>query len=295
MPYDYIEEPERLGPYAGDLVRANLVRQVIPGAYVRQIPEFEEAFLDYLHNLGPRLDERRAAFGELGNGSRIHAEKMQDLTGSLGELRLAQPLEYPWFNVETETARDFMGYLAAVLGRHEDLGYTPLTDNPLHLSEFVSASTEESPRARLDRLRLDVLEDLLPAPLWNRLAQEILRNSERHGNLLGRFRRAVERELIAVADLSSEELREDRLALFREETSEDLAEIKVRTNESGWPDLVLGKIGAVAGAVPGAPWLIGLASAVFQAFRGSAEPSGPQPLLYAAYAQEELVQRGVRS
>ncbi len=289
VPYDYVEEPERLGPYAGDLVRANLVTQVIPGAHIWQVDDFSKSFLSYLESLGPALNARRESFRDTQKGSRIHVEKMAELTRHLEDLHLAERRDYPWFQVEANTARDFMGYLAAVLGRQPELGFIPITDNPVHLSEFIDASSLGKPTERLEKLRIDVLEDLLPSPRRPLTAREIEEFKRKHGKLLSRFRRAVEKELIAIADINDDDLRAQRLKIFRQETSEELKEVRARMSESGWLDMILGKFSAIAGAIPGAPWVVGLAHAVHQALKGDSATAGSQPLLYAAYAQEELL------
>lgn len=59
---EYIAEPDRLGPYTLELVRLELVTQVIPAAYVYQIPDFAGAFDQYLATLGNNLDSRREQF-----------------------------------------------------------------------------------------------------------------------------------------------------------------------------------------------------------------------------------------
>src|SRR5438094_889153 len=46
VPYEFIQEPEKLGPYMVGLLREDLVEQVIPGMYLWQVKNFEKAFLD---------------------------------------------------------------------------------------------------------------------------------------------------------------------------------------------------------------------------------------------------------
>jgi len=62
VPYEFTQRPESLGPYMRSLVEQELVFQVIPGAHIYDIPNFEGAFQVYLHALGPEAARRRAQF-----------------------------------------------------------------------------------------------------------------------------------------------------------------------------------------------------------------------------------------
>lgn len=173
---------------------------------------------------------------------KVHAEKMDSLADPLVKLKLAKVDQYPWYYMETETARDFMEYLAAVLGKLDDLRFTPITDNQESLERFILASTKKgSPRNLLESLRCDVLEELFPAPAQPLTAGEIADFKHKHGDLLTGFRRHVEKQLVEIVDINDSDLRQYRMDLFRDETNERLCQIKARMEESGWVDLVLGE------------------------------------------------------
>ncbi len=91
------------------------------------------------------------------------------------------------------------------------------------------------------------------------------------------------------ASIADPELRSRRLELFREEVDEQVKQIEARLGESGYGDLVFGKIFSVMAAIPGVPFIVGLANAVYNAFQKSPEVEPPSPLVYAAYAQVELL------
>jgi len=51
---------------------------------------------------------------------RVHIEKLDGIADALVRQRLAAPGRYPWYDVEPDTAEDFMSYLAASLGDGAD-------------------------------------------------------------------------------------------------------------------------------------------------------------------------------
>jgi hypothetical protein len=227
VPYDFIENPGLLDRHTRSLVKANLVRQVIPGRYLDQIPAFKESFVDYLESLGGSLEERRKSFRTRGRSFRIHMEKMDGLESTLTNMGLARSSQYPWFQVEIETAKEFMAYLAATLGQVEELQLMPVTDDIEHLQEFISFSSPElMPEKEIAPLRLEILEDLFPAPSRPLDASEIENFKRRHSDELAEFRRTVERELISLADISDENLRKRRIELFKEESQEAVEKLK---------------------------------------------------------------------
>jgi hypothetical protein len=291
IPYDFIEDPDRLDPYTQELLQANLVEIVQPGAYLWKIPNFAKAFLDYLESLGDELEERKKRFRNKENIFTIHAEKMFELTEPLEEMGLIVPHDhYPWYEVESDTGRDFMSYLAATLGKVEDLQRSPITDQPNFLTEFMKAGISISEgEDRLSNLREGLLEDLLPSPNKIIKPAELEKFKNRHGALLKGFRRTLERELITIADMVDEGLRSYRLQIFREENAETLKEITSIMKGSGWIDLIFGKFSGLISRIPGVPPQFGLASAVYNAFKPGNKDVDNSPLLYAAYAQKELL------
>jgi len=290
VPRECSDDPDTLGPHTTSLIKEGLLTQISPGSYIADIPDFDTAFISYLNRLGPILEQRRKSFLNRGKSFSIHIEKMERMSDYLIKSGLARQSGYSWFDVESITALDFMNYLAAVLGRHPQLQFAPVTDTPSYLYDFLAASDSGvAVEKKLAPLRYDVLEDLLPAPSSPLPASEIRGFKRKHGPLLAGFRNAVERELVAIADIKDPVLREHRLALFKEQSAEEIRHITVSMNEWGWADLVFGKLCAIAAAIPGVPWLVGLAAAVYQAFRGSNTMNDKSPLLYAAYAQQVLL------
>lgn len=292
IPYDYIEDPNKLDDHTRSLIKALLVKQVIPGSYIRRIPSFKKSFFDYLESLGKdKLKNMRKSFKK-GKQSRIHIEKMNGLELVFKDMNLARREEKhsTWWKVENETARWFMTYLAATLGKLEDLQYTPITDDIIHLEHFLYASSSDTSSEELvSSLRLQILEDIFPAPDEPLHASEISEFKGKHGDKLSIFRTKVEKEIIDIATISDSALREKRLELFREESKEAIEEIKNEMNKFGFKRLKLGKLGSIICSTPGVSSLFGLAEAIINAFE-KAEFSKVDPaFLYAAYAQKEIL------
>lgn len=294
VPYDFIERPDRLDEHTRSLVQATLVKQVIPGEFLDKIPAYTASFVNYLESLGSKLEERRKSFNGFLRRRRtftIHIEKMDDLGEVFVGMGLAKTKEYPWYEVEAETGKEFMAYLAATLGRLENLQYIPITDELRHLEDFVfSSSADLEPEKKISSVRLQLLEDLFPAPARPLHAQEIEEFKAKHGDKLSAFRFKVESELVSIADIDDEALRYRKIELFKEETMEVIREIKNYLNESGYNRLTLGKIGSVVAAIPGVSGFIGIANAIYNAFQNPDEFSMDKSLLYAAYAQKEILQ-----
>jgi len=294
VPYEFIAEPERHDPYTKSLVEENLVRQIIPWMYTYNIPRFTDAFVEYVQSLGPELERRREAFhGGLlkkRKSYRIHLEKLHDVAQALTELGLADQTDYSWLDVESNTGKDFMSYLACTLGKVEELGHLPVTDKPDFLDEFLEAGTSKTEgQKKVKSLRMTVLEKLLPSPNRPLRASEIAEFKNKHGEFLASFRRKVEKELITIAGLKDPGLQDDRLSLFLDESREVIEEIKGRMGEQGWDNLVFGKFCAIIAAIPGVSSVFGLANAVHGAFSSKDSSLPESPYLYAAYAQEDLL------
>ncbi|MFN2511730.1 MAG: hypothetical protein ABR568_09840 [Pyrinomonadaceae bacterium] len=204
-------------------------------------------------------------------------------------LHLAKRIEYPWLSVEARTAEEFMYYLATVLGQHQDLQFAPVTDELRNLKKLTSfvAPDFRVVESIID-LRLQLLEDVLPAPAQPIAVGEIELFKRKYGNQLSKFRRMMEMELTRLADMTKPALRKRSLELFKEEVAEELEDIQAKMSEHSWPRIVFGKLIALSGVVPGpGPSII---KAVYNAFGNSAPVKTDSALAYAAFARRELLQ-----
>jgi hypothetical protein len=283
-PYDYVEQPERHEPYTLKLIQANLVTQVIPRWHVWRIPRFTEAFLEYLQNLGDvTLDKRKVKFRDR-NGFKIHVEKLDQLASHLQRFHLARPFRGSWIEVESATAKEFMAYLAAALGRLEELSSIPLTDNRRSLQPFIKAGSAVD--TRLETLRTEVLSNVLPAPDRSLDPDILSRFKEDHGPQLRRFRNRVEQKLVELAAIGDPALRERATELFVEEIEQEVGTIREVMASRGWIRTTLSRFLAVVVAIPEMSPLVGLASAVISAFGDYTTVPRDAPFLYALEVRE---------
>lgn len=318
VPMEFINEPERLGEHTQSLMREGLVQPIIPSRHTYALPRFDEGFTDYLETLGEAELERRRAALAAGDTTRLHVEKVGTLERVLHDYRLGVPrgggAYTPWYTVERSTAADFMAYLAACLGRIEELGAFPVTDReecwqPL-LRKVQGPAAGGGPGAaanargaaanprgapvpvehgeELTELRVEVLEEILPGPRRPLTAGEIATFKRSHRDELFEFRLAVERELVRAAAIDRPDLRRRQLELFRQEVDEQVRAIERRIDEAGWGEVVFGKVFSLMAKVPGMHFGFGLANAVHNACGTDPRVDEANPLLYAAYAQVEL-------
>jgi hypothetical protein len=126
---------------------------------------------------------------------------------------------------------------------------------------------------------------------------------EQHGQLLRSFRKRLESQVLDLALVTDESIRNAKLRLFKEELADELQEIEGRMRGRRWPRLVFGTLcgvvgaaipvgtAAATGAVPlAAAGLPGLAKAAYEAFGAvnSRKDFLREPLAYAALVRERL-------
>ena len=303
VPIDYVYHPENLGKYMQELVKAELVTQIIPQNYIHSIPRFKEAFIELI-NRNQIITSSHNTIKERHETFLIHIEKLGNIADELCDKGLAKPKNYPWYNIEKVTAELFMAYLAAVLGRLNEIDMVPITDS----IEYFSVFSKETSRGfdsitLMKQLRMEVLEGILPAPAGSVSIKELADFKSRYINLLSQFRRRVESFLNEVPLISDKNMRDERVRIFKEETREEINEIRSRMHERNWPKIVFGTFcGISAAAIPGIKALAtrniilaleslpGLLTAIYSAFNGTIHQKEiiHSPFAYAALAQERL-------
>ncbi|GAH86528.1 unnamed protein product, partial [marine sediment metagenome] len=135
VPHDYIYNPDHLGKYMQELIKAELVKQIIPMNYIHSIPRFKEAFIELIDR-NQIINHAHKITKESNETFLIHIEKLDNIAGELCDRGLAEPVNYPWYNVEKVTANLFMAYLAAVLGELSEIDMAPITDRTEFFSVF---------------------------------------------------------------------------------------------------------------------------------------------------------------
>jgi hypothetical protein len=285
VPYEYVHKPDELGQYMQELVAEGLMTQIFPGPLLHETPAYSEEFVRYLRLIAPRLHRRQERFAT-GDRRRIHLEKLHGVETELVRLKLAvedQTSSY-WYDVERDTAADFMTYLATTLGAHPQVAAAPVTDHLDHLRRLAPG-----PYARTDTgwvmrsSRLAILDHLLPIPAEPVSPIEISRFKHRHGQHLRGFRRAIESELTVLASIPDPTLRLERLEFFVTGCKEEVREIEGNMR-GAWKNVVFGRMLAVLGVV--SP-VAALANAVYSALASNGTNSG-RPMAYAALTQHHF-------
>jgi hypothetical protein len=286
VPYEYVHQPEVLGSYMQELMREELVNQVIPGQYVHRIPRFVDRFATYLEGSNEILDDRRQNFSE-GKVFKIHIEKMGDLDHVLTKMGLANATEYPWYNVEHDTAHDFMTYLATILGQIKSVDSFAVTDSNVYLERLkISGVQIDKIDQQVASLRINILNRILPVPDHQVSPSEISIFKKKHNNDLLSFRRRVEKEIINVLNISDSTLRNRQLDLFYEEADHQIIEIQKTMQSFGWKTIRAGI--SVLSAIPGIPPLFGLMGAISDLIPSINPRVKNVDFAYAAHAASEL-------
>ena len=303
VPYEYIQDPDRLGQYMVGLVREQLVNQVVPGAHLWRVNNFADAFIDYVDQKA-----RRPEPPEQNPWVPVHMEKLQKVGEKLCERGLAQsnPADQysPWYNVEPHTADDFMAYLAAVLGQLTAADkYYPITDGEARLDPFLPQATSQLRKMPLMPLRKLLLEGILPGPTAAIEPARLADFKAQHKSELQRFRREVEDKISELAVIADDDDRHRRLGDIARNMRESIRELAARMQQQrNWPNVDFGNLCTIIGAgisawkaVVNQNWGVGLtgaalslAPAVYKAFRGSDIILEDKPLAYAALAERAL-------
>ena len=316
VPEPHADDLSRVSDFMRDLVRAELVRPIVPERFDSRLGAAMGPFLNFVDSDAEIAARAKAGFGsgqatrggsKPGTVMHIHRGKFGIVLGrQLIDRGLARPAgdgrrPREWLEVESRTASAFMAHLAATLGSFEDVDMDPITDSLSSLEPFAPTAPAE-PLALAAELRMGVLEGVLPGPEEDLSVAALVDFKERHGEHLGRFRRHVENHVLDLATIPDADVREAKRRLFMDELADEIAEIQVRMQPK-WTKLVFGTLCGVLGAaipvgaalatgalpVAGAA-LPGLMNAVYSAqaaVRRSGD-TGRHPLAYAALARERF-------
>jgi uncharacterized protein DUF6236 len=314
VPSPYEEDLARLTPYMSELVRAELVRPIVPERYDRHLHRAVRPFLKFVDS-DPLIAERAST--QLGSAPtprsgtpagtvmKIHGGKLgHDVESALLQRGLARRgTDRSWIEVEARTGSAYMAFLAAGLGSLEEVEMDPITDGVGNLAPYADMESADDTIAVSNALAMRVLEGVLPGPAESVPVGELVDFKEAHGPLLAGFRGRLESQLLDIAEISEERLRERRVLILTEELQAELEEVEARMNARSWPRLVFGTLcgvlgaaipvgaalatGAIPAAAAGAP---GLASAVYSARQAMrrGEDFENAPLAYAALARQHL-------
>jgi len=307
VPAEYLDDPKFLRPYTASLKDHGLLTTVPPDERIWQTgsKNYYQSFLTLIDSLhaedGVPFANRETV--------RIHVDKTgHGLAYALSERKLANYIggkEWDsWFEVERDTGNLLMAYLASILGQNQEQRMVPITDSAGCLEAFTRIPAGHGRvEARLNPIRSEILEALLPAPQDRVDPAQLAEFKNGHRKLLNSFRTTVEQRVAAVAAIEDAELRAWNLEQTKHELKSQKEEILRRMQEHNWRRVGFGPLVAViaAGAaladavitggtltVAGAS--LGLTSAVYAAFEGARTPADllTQPIAYAALADTEV-------
>jgi hypothetical protein len=299
VPYDFVSNPELFSPHMRELVKAELVEQVIPGQYVYQIPHFGDAFLEYLEK---QIQNRRIIkTTRLSNPFLIHIEKMGGIEEKLVNLHLAEPANYPWYHVEDWVAEAFMCYLASTLGMMSDINAAPVTFSMKTSQIFQGRRISKyfHNTSEMTRIRHLLLSNLLPSPIEPFDIDKLVDFKLSYGRLMSKLRNTVEGRCAEIANIQNEEARELRINTFLQEIEDDVETIS-DAMKSKWKRISFGTLIPIlaggAAIAAGDPLHNSLAfaaaggsfvTAIYQAFEGVHQYNQTlnQPLAYIALAR----------
>lgn len=213
---------------------------------------------------------------------------------------MAEKEDGQWYQVEISTALDFMSYLAAIIGQVDEAGFTPITDKVIPINGLVKArSIDARTENKVSKLRIQLLQNVLPAPNQPITPEDILRFKIKHGDKLTEFRFYVEKSILDILKQPNDDLRLREIAIFNQKAKEDIEEIKASMHRFGWISVGLANLYAFLSEIPVIGVPLKITQTVFKAATGSypttTMPIKSTPLLYAAVAQRFFLSPNILS
>lgn len=304
VPLDHMHRPDQMSDRMRRLLGEGLVEPLNPGRFVRDIPRFDECFIDLVeHHL---LQQRRSVKGLAPPAltALVHAEKLGRIPDFLVEEGLARQVDWAWYEVQEAVANQFMSYLAMCLGAIPEVDAAPVTDK-------MAFAFLLRPRARQmagqvlhkHKARDVVLRSLLPTPIEPVDIDQLLLFKRRHGHLLPPLRVKVEAHCTRVARLPDAEDRIEANEAFIQDCQQQITEIEAAMRPS-FGKIVLGALAPLFGAglalhsadsgnqAAYAGATLSLSGAAYQAIasiHGSRAAVANRPLAYVAHARAALL------
>jgi hypothetical protein len=229
VPVEYSFDNTPNGHFMREMVQGGLVEPLIPSDYLYQIPNFERAFLEYIHPIHSVVQgsPKRDLLNQ--KTSRIHTEKLNALGEDLVALGLANKSEMPWYKTPDWLAAHFMTFYALTLGRLGSVNAAAVTDN----EECFRIVCDERPVGKLDvadTARSILIDKMLPAPITADM-NEIVEFKDKHGDQLHRFRRRIEKAVREVVAQPDEASQREAVEGLKGELEDEKAEVSARMTE----------------------------------------------------------------
>ena len=230
VPAEYIRHPERLGSHMQSLLTEGLVKQILPGRYIYEVPNFVDAFIDAAEEHKRKFAITPDAFAKLPT-FRVHIEKLGNIGDILCKMGLARKSDHPWFEIEARLAGQFMAYLAGVLSRLPELNSRPITDDQNQLNIYESYDTDRS----------IILENLLPAPAKGITVDSLSHFKSKNQASLVSFRNEIESFILQVASITDRPLRDEMVNRFLAKEKAEIDAILDAMGSQGWTKISFGR------------------------------------------------------
>jgi hypothetical protein len=314
VPYAYIQSPELHDQYTLELIRAGLLRQVLPDDAGSSLGRHFGKYLELLSD--QEIDRRRRDFG-MGYATPVHSDKWLTYMGGLQEVQrlgLAAPARSTyssdWISVEAATAEEFMAALALSLcetagaagwrssDRNAHETWVPTTNTPEAINALL-AGLEPVPQglSNADRIRMRVkgelraaevrthlMEQLLPVPDQVVPVHELVDFRRRHGNLLPVLRRYIESKIDESMAIEDPVLRFRFMDRIEDELLQRSEEAEAYLNEQGFERISRSSLLRVLKFIPGLKDPIENAQDLAENLQTSQDFEA-EPLAYLAFAR----------
>jgi len=262
VPDAYIRRPELHNPYTLELIRAELLYQVLPQDAGHSLGRRFERYLQLLSD--QEINRRRSDF-RAGRVARVHSDKWLTYMGGLQQVRHLGLADHSigssnWIHVEVTTAGEFMAALALSLcetagvtgwrssDRNTRETWVPATNTSGAINALLTglepvpheSPAEDRIRMRVQgelravELRTHLMEQLLPVPDRVVPVDQLVAFRRRHGDLLPGLRRYIEGKIDESMAIADPVLRFRFMDRIEDELLERSAEAEAYLSEQGF-------------------------------------------------------------
>jgi len=247
VPTQYFYNPKKhYDKHMLELIKNELVIPIDPVRSLDKPREIVEEFIKYITQSDNELIVRRKNF-QLNKTFKMHFDKFEyELYYQLEQMGIAKHdrVNYKWYYVELNTAKELMTFLATILSEKLDLGLT--TD----VIEYRNIGRLETDISIIDKdivnKRELILRELIPFPHEVNI-KKLRKFKDKHHDLLNSFSNKVEQIVL-----------DDNIKLESQLIDERVKELKLRKeelsakmNEGQLKKIIFGSVCGVIGAFQG--------------------------------------------
>jgi len=241
VPIEFANKPSKLGRYMYNLVQEDLVKLITPHQYIYKIPNFNEAFLEYVDN--PKYPVKQGEINKKGvETSSVHIEKMGPIGDELCKRGLSIREDWQWYSIESFTANQFMAYLAASLGQLSEIKSDPITDNNQNLVSFKPHYLKDEKIFEADKVRTIILNNILPAPSGGVNPKKLAEFKNDYSKELNQFRKKIESLLRKAATIDDPLYRSEMIKQYITKVKYDMDELSTLMKSRGLKKITLTKL-----------------------------------------------------